>query len=432
MTDTITQLRERLRDVEDPVLGADIVSLGLVEDIRLDDGVADITLAFNAPYAPDEMAMGDEIRDVVGELGLDTSLSVSLSWHDPESPLPDVRNVVAVASGKGGVGKTTVATNLATALADSGARVGLLDADIYGPNVPQMVGIDADPGLTEDGTLIPPEAYGVKVISMAFLSQEETDPAMLRGPMIDNILTQLIEDVEWGRLDYLVVDLPPGTGDAQLTLMQTVPVTGSVVVTTPEDIALEDVRKGIRMFEDHGTPVMGVIENMSAFECPSCGDHHDLYGSGGGNAIATEYDIPLLEEIPMVPDIRAGNDADGPPAALQDDLTDAFDSLGDAVANRVGAVNRAAAAGLDPSDPDGAGESPSGEYLDSPVDEGENQGLDTGESDRGADSGTTDPSAEDGHPVEADEPTEDGSTGGDESGEKTSDSDTAGGLDITE
>ncbi len=365
MTVTETQLRERLRSVEDPSLGADIVTLGLVEDLRItDDGVAEITLAFNAPYAPDEMAMGDRVREVVSELGLETSLSVSLSWQDPDSPLPKVRNVVAIASGKGGVGKTTVATNLAVALADTGARVGLLDGDIYGPNVPQMIGVDAEPGLTDDGQLVPPEGYGVKMVSMAFLADEETDPAMLRGPMVDKLLTQLIEGVEWGTLDYLLVDLPPGTGDAQLTLMQTVPVTGSVVVTTPEDIALEDVRKGIRMFSEHGTPVLGVVENMSTFRCPNCGDDHDLYGSGGGQAVAEEYDLPLLAEIPMDPKIRARNDADGPLAVLDDSpVAKPFDGLVDAVTNRVGRRNRADVAGIDPDGGDAEDSIPSGAYL---------------------------------------------------------------------
>ncbi len=366
MTVDETQLRERLRNVEDPRLGADIVSLGLIDDLRItDDGVAEITLAFNAPYSSDEMAMGDRIREVVSELGLEASLSVSLSWQNPESPLPNVRNVVAVASGKGGVGKTTVATNLAVALAETGARVGLLDGDIYGPNVPQMIGVDAEPGLTDDGQLVPPEGYGVKMVSMAFLADEETDPAMLRGPMVDKLLTQLIEGVEWGTLDYLLVDLPPGTGDAQMTLMQTVPVTGAVVVTTPEDIALEDVRKGIRMFSEHDTPVLGIVENMSAFRCPSCGDHHELYGSGGGRKVAAEYDLSLLGEIPMDPEIRARNDADGPLAVLGDSpAADPFEELATAVADQVGIKNRAEAAGLNPDDPDIERSIPSDSYLE--------------------------------------------------------------------
>ncbi len=352
MTVSESQLRERLRDVEDPALGIDIVSLGLVTDLRVDDGVAEITLAFNAPYATDEMKMGDRIREVVGELGLETRLSVTIPQRDSGNPLTGVRNVIAVSSGKGGVGKTTVATNLAAGLADEGARVGLLDGDIYGPNVPKMIGIDGEPGMTDDGSLVPPEAYGVKVISMAFLTREDDDPAVLRGPMVDKILIRLIEDVEWGRLDYLVVDLPPGTGDAQLTLVQTLPVAGSVVVTTPEDVALDDVRKGIEMFRNHDTPVLGIAENMSAYHCPDCGGEHALFGSGGGQEVAETYDVPLLEEIPMNPEIRTRSD-DGAPVVLWDtDASEPFEALVESVANRVGAVNRAAVAGIDPDDPD--------------------------------------------------------------------------------
>jgi len=255
MTVDEAQIRERLREVTDPVLGEDIVSLNLVDDILLKDGTAKVAVAFNAPYSGDEKAMADEIREQIEQLDLEPDVRVSLSWEDEDSPLPEVRNIIPVASGKGGVGKTTVATNLATALAETGARVGLLDADIYGPNVPGMLGIEAKPGLSEDNQIVPPEVDGIKLMSMAFLTDDDTDPAMLRGPMVDKLLSELIEETQWGELDYLLVDLPPGTGDEQLTLLQSVPVTGAVVVTTPEDIALSDVRKGIRMFHDRGTPV---------------------------------------------------------------------------------------------------------------------------------------------------------------------------------
>ncbi len=352
MTPDEAQVRERLRAVEDPELDEDVATLGLIDDVRVEDGVATVAVAFNAPYSGDEKAMGDRIREEVEALGLEPDVTVSLSWENSDSPLPDVRNVVPVASGKGGVGKTTVATNLATALAETGARVGLLDADIYGPNVPGMIGIEAKPGLSEDGKIVPPEADGIKLMSMAFLSEDDTDPAMLRGPMIDKLLSELIEETDWGHLDYLLVDLPPGTGDEQLTLLQSVPVTGAVVVTTPEEIALEDVRKGIRMFHDRGTPVLGVVENMSAFRCPSCGDEHELYGSGGGADVAAEFDVPLLAEIPMDPEIRSGSDADKPVTVLQGTpAADRFFDLRDRVTDRVGAVNRAERAGLDPTDP---------------------------------------------------------------------------------
>ena len=330
MTATETELRERLREVEDPALGSDIVSLGLIDDLRVTDGVAELTLEFTAPYAPDEMAMGRQIREVAADLGLEAQLSVTFPDRDSGSPIPEVRNVIAVSSGKGGVGKTTVATNLAAGLADAGARVGLFDADIYGPNVPRMVGIEAEPGVTDE---------------------EKHDPAMLRGPMIDKLIVELLEDVEWNRLDYLVVDLPPGTGDAQLTLLQTVPVAGALIVTTPEDVALDDVRKGLRIFSDHDVPILGLVENMSGFHCPDCGGVHDLFGSGGGSEVAAEYDVPLLAEIPMDPEIRSRNDADGPPAVLGGGpAAEPLSELVDAVTNRVGAVGRAAVSGVDPGE----------------------------------------------------------------------------------
>jgi len=353
MTVDEAQIRERLREVADPVLGEDIVSLGLIDDVLIDDGTAKIAVAFNAPYSTDEKAMADRIREEIRELGVDPDVRISLSWEDPDSPLPDVRNIIPIASGKGGVGKTTVATNLATALAETGARVGLLDADIYGPNVPGMMGIEAQPGVSEDNRIIPPEADGIKLMSMSFIADDDTDPAMLRGPMVDKLLSELIEETKWGELDYLLVDLPPGTGDEQLTLLQSVPVTGAVVVTTPEDIALSDVRKGIRMFHDRGTPVLGVVENMSSFKCPKSGDVYDIFGSGGGQTIAEEYDIPLLAELPIDPEIRSGGDSDKPVTVLQGTAAaEQFFELRDAVINRTGAVNRAIKAELPADEPD--------------------------------------------------------------------------------
>jgi len=208
-----------------------------------------------------------------------------------EQVLPNVKNVIAVASGKGGVGKSTVAVNLAAGLSQLGARVGLFDADVYGPNVPRMVDADEPPMATEDETLVPPEKYGVKLMSMAFLTGED-DPVIWRGPMVHKVITQLTEDVEWGHLDYLVVDLPPGTGDTQLTMLQTMPVTGAVIVTTPQDVALDDARKGLEMFAKHDTVVLGIAENMSTFACPDCGGEHDIFGSGGGEDFAEERNSP--------------------------------------------------------------------------------------------------------------------------------------------
>lgn len=351
MTTDADQIRERLRAVEDPALGSDIVSLGLVPDVRVEDGTSHVSVAFNAPLAPDESRMEEDIREEIEEVGLTPSIRPSRFQTDHDGPFPAVRNVVPIASGKGGVGKTTVATNLAAALAQKGARVGLLDADMYGPNVPGMLGIEANPGLSATGDIIPPEADGIKLMSLAFLHEDDTQPAMLRGAMINKLLTELINDVDWGELDYLLVDLPPGTGDEQLTLLQNAPVTGAVVVTTPEAIALEDVRKGVRMFTDRGTPVLGIVENMSAFRCPSCGDEHHLYGSGGGEALATEFGVPLLAEIPIDPEIRSGSDADKPVTVVQGtDAATRFFDLSESVLNRIGAVNRARRAGLSPED----------------------------------------------------------------------------------
>ncbi len=348
MTVTTSQLRDRLRAVDDPALDADIVSLGLIEELRVtDDGIAQVTLDFNAPFAPDEKTIGDRVRDAVRELGLEPAVTASPFEPDRSSPIPGVRNVIAVSSGKGGVGKTTIATNLAAGLSEMGATVGLLDADIYGPNVPRMIGVEGEPGIADDETLVPPEAYGVKLMSMAFLIANADDPAMLRGPMIDKIVVRLLEEVDWGHLDHLVVDLPPGTGDAQLTLLQTIPVTGSVIVTTPEEVALDDVRKGMRMFSNHETPAIGIVENMSGFQCPDCGGSHDLFGRDGGHEVAAEYGVPVIGEIPMDPEIGVRND-DGAPAALRGgSIADAFCGLSERVANRIGAINRANVAGLD-------------------------------------------------------------------------------------
>ncbi|AFZ74433.1 Mrp/NBP35 family ATP-binding protein [Natronobacterium gregoryi] len=346
-----TEVRDRLRSVEDPVLESDVVELGLVDEIDVDDGTAEISVALDAPYAPDERTIADRIREEVETLGIEPSLSVVEPDAKSESPVPGVKNVVPIASGKGGVGKTTVATNLAAALAETGARVGLLDADVYGPNVPSMIGIEARPGMSPDGDIVPPEADGITLMSTAFLLEEETDPAMLRGPMVDKLLGQLIQETDWGELDYLLVDLPPGTGDEQLTLMQHVPVTGAVVVTTPEDVALADVRKGIRMFVDQDVPVLGIVENMTAYLCPDCGGEHELYGSGGGEQIAGEFDVPLLAEIPMDPEIRSSGDADKPVTVLQDtQAATQFRELRDRVTNRVGAINRVVTAGRPLSD----------------------------------------------------------------------------------
>ncbi|PSP96889.1 MRP family ATP-binding protein [Halobacteriales archaeon QS_4_70_19] len=309
---------DALRGVEDPDLGDDIVSLGLVNDVTVGDAIS-VDLALGAPYSPTETAIAEEVRTVLSKFGLSVELSASVDRGvAPEDQiLPGVKNIVAVASGKGGVGKSTVAVNLAAGLADRGARVGLFDADVYGPNVPRMLDAGEQPKATQDGTMIPPEKYGMKLMSMDFLVGED-DPVIWRGPMVHKVITQLWEDVEWGALDYMVVDLPPGTGDTQLTMLQSVPVSGAVIVTTPQEVALDDARKGLRMFGKHDTPVLGIVENMAGFRCPDCGSTHDIFGAGGGERFAEGNDMPFLGSVPLDPAVREGGD-DGRPAVLDDD-----------------------------------------------------------------------------------------------------------------
>ena len=346
-TPDVEAVRERLYGVRDPDLGGDIASLGLVNavDIDHDAGEIHVDLALGAPYSPTETEMAAEVREALSEFGYEVELTASVGESDPaEEVLPDVRNIIAVASGKGGVGKSTVAVNLAAGLADLGASVGLFDADVYGPNVPRMVDADQHPKATEEETLIPPEQFGMKLMSMDFLVGEE-DPVIWRGPMVHKVLTQLWEDVEWGRLDYMVVDLPPGTGDTQLTMLQSVPVSGAVIVTTPQEVALDDARKGLEMFGEHETPVLGIVENMSTFTCPDCGSDHAIFGEGGGRAFADEVEMPFLGEIPLDTAIREGGD-DGRPLVLEDGETgDALRSFARRTADMQGIVHRRGIAG---------------------------------------------------------------------------------------
>ncbi|WP_225333872.1 Mrp/NBP35 family ATP-binding protein [Halomicrobium urmianum] len=335
-------VRERLRGVEDPDLGDDIVTLGLINDIEISDESIHIDLALGAPYSPNETAIAARVREALDDVDGEIELTANVDRGvDPvEDPLPGVKNVIAVASGKGGVGKSTLSVNLAAGLADRGASVGLFDADVYGPNVPRMVDADEQPQATEDEELIPPEAFGVKLMSMDFLVGED-DPVIWRGPMVDNVLTQLWNDVVWGNLDYMIVDLPPGTGDTQLTMLQNIPVSGAVVVTTPQEVALDDARKGLRMFGRHETPVLGIVENMSTFVCPDCGGEHDIFGSGGGRDFSEETDLPFLGEIPLDPAIREGGD-DGKPLVLEEDSEtgDAFREFVRRTAINQGIVHR--------------------------------------------------------------------------------------------
>jgi ATP-binding protein involved in chromosome partitioning len=350
-------VRERLRAVEDPDLGGDIVSLGLVNAVDVDNERIRISLALGAPYSPTESRIAARVREELAADAGDREIRLSARIDDPDGGqpaaatseegegddagpvLPGVKNVVAVASGKGGVGKSTVAVNLAAGLSKLGARVGLFDADVYGPNVPRMVAADQAPQATTDDRIVPPEKYGMKLMSMAFLVGED-DPVIWRGPMVHKVLTQLVEDVEWGELDYMILDLPPGTGDTQLTILQTLPLAGAVVVTTPQEVAVDDARKGLRMFDRHDTTVLGVVENMAGFRCPDCGEAHDLFGRGGGAAFARTNDLALLGSIPLDPEVRAGGDEGAPAVLSEGDTADALRVATENVADAVGLVKR--------------------------------------------------------------------------------------------
>ena len=335
------EVRSRLSSVEDPDLDDDIISLGLVNAIDVDAETIRLSLALGAPYAPNESQIADRVRAALADTDREIELTAAMppGLYTDEEVLPNIQNIIAVASGKGGVGKSTVSVNLAAGLAKRGARVGLFDTDIYGPNVPRMVDSEDAPEATDDKTLIPPEQYGLKLMSMDFLVGPD-DPVIWRGPMVHKMLTQLVEDVELGQLDYLVVDLPPGTGDTQLTVLQTLPLTGAVIVTTPQEVAIDDAVKGLRMFGEHETPVWGIVENRSSFRCPDCGGSHDIFGSGGGEEFADEENLPFLGAIPLDPAIRAGGDGGEPIVRSDGETATAFQAMTKRVANNIGIVRR--------------------------------------------------------------------------------------------
>jgi ATP-binding protein involved in chromosome partitioning len=317
------EILEQLKAVKYPGFTRDIVSFGMVRDIEVGSAGVTVTVSVTAQNPEAVETLTAEIRDVVQRFsGLPVEVVVQTPEparpRGPRGPqgVPGVRHIVAVASGKGGVGKSTVAANLALALHGLGHRVGLLDADVYGPSIALMLGLRERPQTTEDERIIPLERHGIKVISMALFVGEAT-PIIWRGPMVNKLLTQFLRDVQWGELDYLIIDLPPGTGDAQLTIVQQVPLSGGVIVTTPQDVALLDVKRGVTMFQQVNAPVLGVIENMSFHVCPGCGDRAELFGHGGGAAMARQFDLPLLGTLPLVRAVREAADAGTPIVAAQ-------------------------------------------------------------------------------------------------------------------
>ena len=322
MTETLTkeEILNAIKQVKDPDLHRDIVSLGMVKKVDLNGGRVSVEVELTTPACPLKDQIKEDVRRVVAALDGVKEVLVQMSSSVRKGPslaaeggLRGIKNVIAVASGKGGVGKSTVCVNLAVALSKTGARVGLMDADIYGPNVPLMLGIPPDqrPGVTPDEQIIPLEACGLKVISMGVLVPPES-PMVWRGPMLHSAVTQFLQKVEWGELDYLLVDLPPGTGDVQLSLVQTVSVTGAVMVTTPQEVALMDVRKGIAMFEKTKVAILGIVENMSAFVCPHCNQETPIFSRGGGRREAEKRGVPFLGEILIDPRIREGGDQGKP------------------------------------------------------------------------------------------------------------------------
>lgn len=306
---------DALGRVQEPELHRDLVSLGMIRDLTIDGGRVAFTVELTTPACPLRDRIESEARTAVAAVPGVTQVDVRLASNVRadgrvrgliQAP---VRNAVAVASGKGGVGKTTVAVNLAVALSRAGAGVGLLDADVYGPNVPTMIGLETMPP-PRDGKMVPAEAYGVKVVSMGFL-MPPGQPLIWRGPMLHSAIRQFIADVAWGELDYLIVDLPPGTGDAPLSLAQSLPLSGGLIVTLPQKISLEDARRGLEMFRSMDVAILGVVENMSALELPD-GTRLEVFGSGGGERLAAEAGVPFLGTVPMDPQVRVAGDGGTP------------------------------------------------------------------------------------------------------------------------
>ena len=318
-----TNVLNALRRVNDPDLHRDIVTLGFIKELQIEKNNISFKIELTTPSCPvkDELKAGAEqaIRDTVenvGTVSIEMTSSVRVSPTSQRSELlAGVKNTIAVASGKGGVGKSTVAVNLAVSLALDGAKVGLLDADIYGPSIPLMMGINERPTL-KGQKLVPLEAHGVKVMSIGFLV-DPMQAVIWRGPMVSGAVKQFMSDVEWGELDYLIFDLPPGTGDIHLTLVQSIPLSGAVVVTTPQDISLADARKAFAMFQKVNVPILGIIENMSYYICNHCGHREEIFANGGGKKAAEELNVPFIGEIPIYTPIRVGGDIGKPIVVLE-------------------------------------------------------------------------------------------------------------------
>ncbi len=310
-----------IRRVKDPDSNKDLISLGRIKELKIRDGEVTFKVLVD-PARPLSESVLKELKVIIGEMEGVEEVAISLQEHTskaqgpakrpaPQQPIPGVRHIVAVASGKGGVGKSTVAVNLALAIAAEGHRTGLLDADIYGPSIPTMMGLRGAQPTAVDKRIQPIARYGIALMSLGFLVQED-QPMVWRGPMVHSAVTQFLREVDWGQLDYLVVDLPPGTGDAHLTLTQAVPLDGAVIVTTPQEIALIDAKKGLKMFDKVGARILGIVENMGSFVCPGCGAEHPIFGAGGGRATAERFGVPFLGTIPLSVEVTPTGDRGEP------------------------------------------------------------------------------------------------------------------------
>ncbi len=345
------EVLDALRLVKDPDLHKDIVALDFIKNLNVAQGKVSFTIELTTPACPVKKQMEDQARAAVmkvkgvREVEIQMSSRVTAGRSGPgKQDIEGVKNIVAVGSGKGGVGKSTVTVNLAVALAGAGAKVGLLDADIYGPNIPLMMGITGQPQAINQ-RIQPLANFDVKVMSMGFLAAQDT-PLIWRGPMLHNVIQQFVRQVDWGELDYLLVDLPPGTGDVQLSLTQTVPLMGAVVVTTPQDVALQDARKAIMMFRQVRVEILGIVENMSYFECPKCSTRTPIFNHGGGEITALKYEVPFLGEVPLYLGIREGGD-NGKPIVLGESASPAGKAFAQIAANVAAQVSIANQNGLD-------------------------------------------------------------------------------------